>query len=131
MLVLRAPPSGVPTPSPLRRHTQGADPRALDYSVDASRAPAFEAAVRSYYPSLPPGGLSPAYAGVRPKLSAPGQPAADFCVSGPRAHGVPGYVALYGIESPGLTACLALAEHAVRELLEGAGRGGGAAAGTC
>lgn len=96
---------------------QGTEPSALDYGVDPERTPAFEAAIRTYYPALPEGALVPAYAGVRPKLSGPGAPAADFCVAGPTVHGVPGHVALYGIESPGLTACLALARHAAAELL--------------
>jgi L-2-hydroxyglutarate oxidase LhgO len=82
----------------------------LDYDVDASRLPAFEAAVRRYWPGLAPGALSPAYCGVRSKLSGPGQPAADFRIDGPAAHGCAGVVQLFGIESPGLTACLAIAE---------------------
>lgn len=80
-----------------------------DYTVDPARAAAFAAAIRAYWPGLEPGRLEPAYAGIRPKLSA-NQPAADFLVRGPRDHGVAGAVALLGIESPGLTACLALAD---------------------
>lgn len=89
---------------------------AEDYRVDPTRAEQFYAAIRRYWPGLPQGGLEPAYAGIRPKISAPGQEAADFAVHGPQQHGVPGVVALYGIESPGLTASLALAEL-VAELL--------------
>ncbi|MBK8121971.1 MAG: NAD(P)/FAD-dependent oxidoreductase [Sulfuritalea sp.] len=89
----------------------------IDYSVAAGRADAFYAEVRRYWPRLADGALVPAYAGIRPKAHAPGQPARDFLVSGPAAHGIPGLVCLYGIESPGLTACLALADHAVEELL--------------
>jgi L-2-hydroxyglutarate oxidase LhgO len=85
----------------------------IDYAVAPSRADAFYAEVRRYWPQLPDGALVPAYAGIRPKPHAPDQPACDFLVSGPAEHGVPGLVCLYGIESPGLTACLALAEHAV------------------
>lgn len=82
----------------------------LDYDVDAGRAAAFVDAIRRYWPGLPDGALQPAYAGIRPKLAGPGAPAADFLIQGPREHGVPGLVNLFGIESPGLTASLALAE---------------------
>jgi L-2-hydroxyglutarate oxidase LhgO len=94
----------------------GTAPQALDYDVPAARAAAFEADIRRYWPGLPAGSLQPAYSGVRPKLSGPGQPAADFHLAGPRQHGVPGVVQLMGIESPGLTACLAIAEHVATEL---------------
>jgi L-2-hydroxyglutarate oxidase LhgO len=80
------------------------------YQVDPARAPAFEAAVRAYWPALPTGALSPDYAGIRPKLSGPGEPAADFRIDGPGEHGVAGIINLFGIESPGLTACLAIGE---------------------
>jgi L-2-hydroxyglutarate oxidase LhgO len=89
---------------------------ALDYTVDPRRADAFYAEVRKYWPALPDGALQPAYAGIRPKLSGPGEPAADFLVQSQATHGVPGLINLFGIESPGLTACLALAEHACGEL---------------
>jgi len=82
----------------------------IDYDLDPRRADAFYAAVRRYWPDLPDGALLPGYTGIRPKLVGPGAPAADFLVQGPAAHGVPGLVNLYGIESPGLTAALALAE---------------------
>ena len=88
----------------------------IDYSVDPKRAEAFYAEVRRYWPQLADGALLPAYAGIRPKPHAPGAPACDFLVSGPAEHGVPGLVNLYGIESPGLTSCLALADHAVASL---------------
>lgn len=81
------------------------DPAGLDYGVDSALAPAFEAEVRAYWPGLPPGALQPAYSGIRPKLSGPGEPAADFLID----RGLPGLVNLLGIESPGLTAALALA----------------------
>lgn len=87
-----------------------------DYRVDPRRADAFYAEIRRYWPALPEGALAPAYAGIRPKLHGPGQPAQDFVVHGPRRHGVRGLVCLYGIESPGLTASLALAEFAVAAL---------------
>ncbi|MBC7952202.1 MAG: NAD(P)/FAD-dependent oxidoreductase [Rhodospirillaceae bacterium] len=86
-----------------------------DYVVDPSRADQFYGAIRRYWPSLPDKSLEPAYAGIRPKIQGPDEPAKDFMVHGPKDHGVPGVVALYGIESPGLTSCLALAEM-VREL---------------
>ncbi|MFN7723902.1 MAG: NAD(P)/FAD-dependent oxidoreductase [Rubrivivax sp.] len=94
----------------------GTDPQALDYDVPAARAAAFEADIRRYWPGLPTGALQPAYSGVRPKLSGPGQPAADFHLAGPRQHGVPGVVQLIGIESPGLTSCLAIADWVATEL---------------
>ena len=97
---------------------------AIDYTVDPHRADAFYAEVREYWPQLPDASLAPAYAGIRPKLSGPGEPAADFVIDGPRAHGVPGLIHLFGIESPGLTACLAIGEH-VRSLLREAGAGNG------
>jgi L-2-hydroxyglutarate oxidase LhgO len=83
----------------------------LDYRVDAGRAADFYRAVRAYWPELKDGALAPGYAGIRPKLSYPGEPAADFCIDGPDAHGVAGIVNLFGIESPGLTASLAIAEQ--------------------
>jgi L-2-hydroxyglutarate oxidase LhgO len=95
---------------------EGADPAAFDYRVDESRIPAFEAAIRRYWPGLPDAALTPAYTGVRPKISAPGEPAADFRIDAAAQHGVPGLVNLFGIESPGLTACLAIAEHVAVQL---------------
>ena len=89
----------------------------IDYDVDALRGDAFYGAVRRYYPALPDGALQPGYSGIRPKLQAPGDPAADFTIEGPASHGVPGLVNLFGIESPGLTAALAIADH-VAQLLE-------------
>jgi L-2-hydroxyglutarate oxidase LhgO len=83
----------------------------LDYSVDPARAQAFYRSIRSYWPEAPADGLLPGYAGVRPKLVAPGEPAADFLISGPAEHGVAGLVNLFGIESPGLTSALAIAER--------------------
>jgi L-2-hydroxyglutarate oxidase LhgO len=93
----------------------------IDYAVDPARQAAFEAEVRHYWPGLPTGSLQPAYSGVRPKLSGPGEPAADFHIAGPAAHGAPGVVQLFGIESPGLTSCLAIAEQ-VAALVDGADR---------
>lgn len=82
-----------------------------DYRVDPARAESFYAAIRRYWPDLPDGALQPDYAGIRPKITAPGAPAADFLIQGPEAHGVAGLVNLFGIESPGLTAALAIADH--------------------
>jgi len=83
----------------------------LYYPVDPARAEPFYAAVRRYWPGLADAALQPAYAGIRPKLTAPGQAAADFVIQGPLDHGVPGLVCLYGIESPGLTGSMAIAAH--------------------
>lgn len=87
-----------------------ATPDAIDYRVDAGRVAAFEASIRRYWPALPDGALQPAYSGVRPKLAGPCEPPADFRIDGPAEHGVAGLVNLFGIESPGLTACLAIAQ---------------------
>jgi L-2-hydroxyglutarate oxidase LhgO len=89
---------------------------AIDYRVDPSRAAAFEADIRRYWPGLPQGALAPAYSGVRPKLQSPGEAAADFVLQGPADHGVPGLMNLFGIESPGLTSSLALADEVLRRL---------------
>jgi L-2-hydroxyglutarate oxidase LhgO len=91
----------------------------IDYDVDPRRADVFYAAVRRYYPGLRDGALQPGYAGIRPKLQAPGTPAQDFMIQGPGAHGVAGLINLYGIESPGLTSALAIADH-VADLIAGA-----------
>jgi L-2-hydroxyglutarate oxidase LhgO len=92
---------------------------AIDYTVDPRRAERFYDAIRRYWPRLPDGALEPDYAGVRPKIAGPDEPAADFVVQGPRAHGVPGLVNLFGIESPGLTSSLPLADEVVAELTPG------------
>jgi len=88
----------------------------IDYDVDPQRADEFYAAVRQYYPGLADGALVPAYAGMRPKVQAPGEAAADFMIQGPETHGVAGLVNLYGIESPGLTASMAIADEVARRL---------------
>jgi L-2-hydroxyglutarate oxidase LhgO len=88
----------------------------IDYSFDDSRRSEFASAIRRYYPALDADRLQPGYTGIRPKLVTPGEPAADFVVAGREQHGVPGYVALYGIESPGLTAALALGEYVADRL---------------
>ncbi|HBY50655.1 MAG TPA: NAD(P)/FAD-dependent oxidoreductase, partial [Alcanivorax sp.] len=82
-----------------------------DYRVDESRRESFEQAVRRYWPGLPAGALQPDYAGVRPKLWLDGKPYRDFLIQGQGEHGIDGLVNLLGIESPGLTAALALAER--------------------
>lgn len=83
---------------------------APDYGVDPGRADSFYAAIRRYWPALPDGALQPGYAGVRPKIVPPAVAKQDFVVQGPAAHGVAGLINLFGIESPGLTAAIALAE---------------------
>lgn len=83
----------------------------IDYGLDARRGDGFYAAIRTYWPALRDGALAPSYTGVRPKLHPEGGPATDFVVEGPEVHGLPGLVNLFGIESPGLTASLALAEE--------------------
>lgn len=83
----------------------------VDYAVDPDRAERFYAEVRRYWPGLRDGGLAPAFCGIRPKISGPGDPAADFLIQGPETHGVPGLVNLFGIESPGLTSSLAIADY--------------------
>ncbi|WP_112662060.1 NAD(P)/FAD-dependent oxidoreductase [Microvirga flavescens] len=87
-----------------------------DYEVDPQRAESFYASIRRYWPGLPDGALMPDYAGIRPKLTGPGEPAADFLIDGPAEHGLDGLVQLFGIESPGLTSCLSLAEHVAATL---------------
>lgn len=89
------------------------DPEQIDFVVDAARSIAFYDSIRRYWPSLPDGALIPDYSGVRPKLSRQGEAAVDFLLHGPEAHGIAGLVALYGIESPGLTSSLAMARHVV------------------
>lgn len=89
----------------------------LDYRVDPGRAAKFYGAIRCYWPELPDNSLEPDYSGIRPKLSGPGEQAADFEILGPPDHGISGLVALLGIESPGLTASMAIADH-VQSLLE-------------
>jgi len=83
----------------------------IDYSFDSSREPLFYEAIRRYWPDLKDGQLQPGYTGIRPKISGPNEPAADFRIDGPAEHGVPGLVNLFGIESPGLTASLAIARY--------------------
>ena len=81
------------------------------YDVPIERADGFYAAIREYWPALPDGALQPAYAGIRPKLVGAGQAAADFLIQGPAVHGLRGLVNLFGIESPGLTSSLAIAQR--------------------
>jgi L-2-hydroxyglutarate oxidase LhgO len=88
----------------------------IEYDIEPARAELFYAAIRRYYPDLPDGALRPAYTGIRPKLQGPGDPARDFAIQGPEVHGIPGLVNLYGMESPGLTCCLAIAEEVMRRL---------------
>ena len=88
----------------------------IAYDVDPRRAERFYAAIRRYWPGLPDGALLPGYSGIRPKTAGPGEPAPDFLIQGPAGHGIPGLVHLFGIESPGLTASLALAQAAAKEV---------------
>lgn len=87
-----------------------------DYVPDARSKRQFYDAIRRYWPSLSDGSLSASYAGVRPKIVGPSEPAADFRIDGPETHGQPGLVNLFGIESPGLTASLAIAKYVARLL---------------
>jgi L-2-hydroxyglutarate oxidase LhgO len=88
-----------------------ATPEQIDWRVDPRRADDFYAEVRRYWPSLPDDSLQPSYSGVRPKIHGPHEKAPDFRIDGPALHGVPGLVNLFGIESPGLTSSLAIAEE--------------------
>jgi L-2-hydroxyglutarate oxidase LhgO len=88
-----------------------------DLAVDPKREAHFYESIRTYWPAIPDGSLRPGYAGIRPKIVGPGVPPADFVIAGPETHGVAGLVNLFGIESPGLTASLAIARH-VGELLQ-------------
>ena len=87
-----------------------------DLVVDPARAEQFYAAIRTYWPALPDGALVADYAGIRPKLHGPTEPIVDFRIDGPAVHGVPGLVNLLGIESPGLTSSLAIADLVVERL---------------
>lgn len=87
-----------------------------DYNVAPERARSFYAAIRRYWPSLPDGALAPDYAGIRPKLTGQGMPAADFVIDGPAEHGLSGLVHLFGIESPGLTASMSIAEEVAKQI---------------
>ena len=88
----------------------------IDYSVDSARADEFYSYIRKFWPGLPDGALAPDYAGIRPKLHGPGEPQPDFRIDGPQAHGLANLVALFGIESPGLTSSLAIGEEVAGRL---------------
>jgi L-2-hydroxyglutarate oxidase LhgO len=90
----------------------------VDYGPNPARLPRFYDAIRAYWPGLPDGALIATYAGIRPKIAGPGEPNADFMIQGPAEHGVAGLVQLFGIESPGLTASLSIAQEVVT-LIEG------------
>ena len=92
-------------------------PEEIDYRVDPARADGFYAEVRRYWPALPDGALAPSYSGVRPKIHGPHEKAPDFRIDGPALHGIPGLVNLFGIESPGLTSSLAIAEEVAGAIL--------------
>src|SRR6202012_4190669 len=84
---------------------------AIDYAVDPARAERFYPAIRRYWPTLPDGALMPSYSGIRPKIVPPAVAAQDFLIQGPADHGVAGVINLFGIESPGLTSSLAIADY--------------------
>jgi L-2-hydroxyglutarate oxidase LhgO len=84
---------------------------AIDYAVDPARAERFYPAIRRYWPTLPDGALMPSYSGIRPKIVPPTVAVQDFLIQGPHDHGVAGLINLFGIESPGLTSSLAIADH--------------------
>ena len=90
-----------------------------DLTVDPARAEAFYKAIRVYWPGIEDGRLQPAYAGMRPKIHDASMPLPDFRIDGPKKHGIAGLINLFGIESPGLTSSLALAEMVARELEAG------------
>jgi L-2-hydroxyglutarate oxidase LhgO len=89
---------------------------AINYDVDPGRCEGFATAIRRYWPGLPNNALAPAYSGIRPKLGGPASPTSDFRIDGPESHGFRGLVNLFGIESPGLTSALAIADEVVRRL---------------
>ncbi len=93
---------------------------AIDYAVDPQRAAKFYPAIRRYWPELPDGVLQPSYSGIRPKIVPPAIASQDFVVQGPRDHGIAGLINLFGIESPGLTSSLAIAEHVLEKVQPGA-----------
>ncbi|KAJ6790679.1 L-2-hydroxyglutarate dehydrogenase, mitochondrial isoform X1 [Iris pallida] len=88
----------------------------FDYTVNSDHSARFYPEIRKYYPNLKDGSLEPGYSGIRAKLSGPRQPPQDFVIQGEDVHGIPGLVNLFGIESPGLTSCLAIAEYVVSKL---------------
>ncbi len=89
---------------------------AIDYAVDPQRAAKFYPAIRRYWPDLPDGALQPSYSGIRPKIVPPAIANQDFVVQGPRDHGIAGLVNLFGIESPGLTSSLAIADDVLKKV---------------
>ena len=93
----------------------------IDFNVDPGRAELFYPSIRTYWPQLPDGALRPAYAGIRPKLSGPGEPARDFVIDDPGGHGLPGLIQLFGFESPGLTSALAVGQWVTRLAAQGRG----------
>ncbi len=88
----------------------------IDYAVDPARCAGFAEAIRAYWPGLPDDALAPGYSGIRPKLGGPGEPAADFVIQSATTHGLPGLINLFGIESPGLTSSLAIADEVLARL---------------
>lgn len=99
-------------------HIEAREERAVDYAVDPSRVGHFENQIRQYWPGLPSGSLTPDYSGVRPKIKMHGMVEVDFRIDTTKQHGLPGLINLFGIESPGLTASLAIAQEVQRYLKE-------------
>ncbi len=91
----------------------------IDYTVNPARGEKFYATIRKYWPELPDNALTPGYSGIRPRLQASGEAPCDFVIQGPAEHGVPGLINLFGIESPGLTSCLAIAEYVAEKVADG------------
>ena len=88
----------------------------VNYDVDPRQSDSFYESIRRYYPGLEDGALQPDYSGIRPKIAGPGEAAPDFLIQGPRQHGIDGLVNLFGIESPGLTSSLAIADEVEAQL---------------
>jgi L-2-hydroxyglutarate oxidase LhgO len=88
----------------------------IDYRFDEGREASFYKAIRHYFPGLQNGTLQPGYTGIRPRITGPGEPVQDFTFHNAATHGVNGLMALYGIESPGLTSSLAIADYVAANL---------------
>jgi L-2-hydroxyglutarate oxidase LhgO len=99
-------------------HIESTDEKTINYAVDPSRVGHFEKQIRQYWPGLPSNSLTPDYSGVRPKIKMNGKVEADFRIDNTEQHGVPGLINLFGIESPGLTASLAIAQEVQKHLEE-------------
>ncbi len=103
-------------PEPSQEQIAAGIAQAYSYQVDSERLARFEKDIRTWWPALPADRLSAAYSGIRPKLVGPDEAPADFVLLGPKDHGLSGLIHLFGIESPGLTSCLAIAEAVAQEV---------------